>query len=431
MISVTYDPILVTASVLVAIMGAFTGLRLASGLRYLDAAARRPRIAKAAIALGGSIWSMHFVGMLAVNIPVTITYSALPTLASALVAILVVGIGLIALHFGARTHKRILLAGTLTGLGIVSMHYIGMSAITGNCIITYEPIGLILSTAIGVGSSILALELAYRRRTLLMTAVGAIALGLAISAMHYVAMIYTTFQSVDSVAFVAAPNISAGMLAMIVSLASFVICGLFLLMAIPVDSKAAAAGSADESPEPAAAEAVLSGAFASAPPASAPPASVRPANVPADPLPAPEPAMVPATAPKADSALSKAYASGTPNERKPDPTVSGRIPYERDNTIRFLATEQISAFRADGHYTRVMNGSLEYFCPWSISRVEKAIETSPFIRTHRSYLVNLRHVAGFKRVGDKAFCFLEGTEEIKIPVSRSRIPVVQKALGLS
>lgn len=420
MISVTYDPILVTASVLVAIMGAFTGLRLASGLRHLEPAARRPRIAKAAVALGGSIWSMHFVGMLAVNIPVTITYSALPTLASALVAILVVGIGLIALHFGARTHKRILLAGTLTGLGIVSMHYIGMTAITGNCIIAYQPMGLILSTAIGIGSSILALELAYRRRTLLMTALGAVALGLAISAMHYVAMIYTTFQSVENVTFVAAPNISAGMLAMIVSLASFVICGLFLLMAIPVDANALSpnspAGDVERAPA-AAADAALTGEMASNP--TSVPAAIALTATPNG------------MSPKPESALSKAYVAGSPNERKPDPSVSGRIPYERDNTIRFLATEQISAFRADGHYTRVMNGSVEFFCPWSISRVEKAIETSPFIRTHRSYLVNLRHVAGFKRVGDKAFCFLSGSDEIMIPVSRSRIPVVQKALGLS
>ncbi len=153
-------------------------------------------------------------------------------------AILVVGIGLIALHFGARTQNRILLAGTLTGLGIVTMHYIGMTAITGNCIIAYKPAGFVLATAIGIGSSILALELAYRKRTLAMTALGAVALGLAISAMHYVAMIFTTFQAARDVAFVAAPNLSAGTLAMIVALASFVICGLFLLMAIPVEGRA-------------------------------------------------------------------------------------------------------------------------------------------------------------------------------------------------
>ncbi|WP_436636886.1 MHYT domain-containing protein [Microbaculum sp. FT89] len=411
MVSVTYDPALVIASVLVAIMGAFTGLRLTSGLRHLDPAARRPRIAEAAVALGGSIWSMHFVGMLAVSIPLTISYSALPTLLSALVAILVVGVGLIALHFGARTQDRILIAGTLTGLGIVSMHYIGMTAITGNCVIAYKPIGLVLSTAIGIGSSILALELAYRRRTWLMTACGAVVLGLAISAMHYVAMIFTTFEATDTVVFVATPILSTGTLAMIVALASFVICGLFLLMAIPVENQARLAM------RPVGVAIGVPGGVPGGIPRGAPVTVAGASGT----------VSVP---PKADSALSKAYVAGGPNERKPDPALSGRIPYERDNTIRFLTIEQISAFRADGHYTRVINGSTEFFCPWSISRVEKAIETAPFIRTHRSYLVNLRHVAGFKREGDKAFCFLIGDREIRIPVSRSRISDVQKALGL-
>ena len=186
---------------------------------------------------------------------------------------------------------------------------------------------------------------------------------------------------------------------MIVAVASFVICGLFLLMAIPVESSR--------------------------------PLAMRPAGAAALAPAGMHPGAMAGAGRKPDSALSKAYAAGGPNERRPDPAVSGRIPYERDNTIRFLATDQISAFRADGHYTRVINGSREFFCPWSISRVEKAIETAPFIRTHRSYLVNLRHVAGFKREGDKAYCFLKDDSETRIPVSRSRISDVQKALGLS
>jgi len=411
MLSVSYDPVLVTASVLVAVMGAFTCLRLTSGLSHLAPAARRPRIAEAAVALGGGIWAMHFVGMLAVSLPVTITYSALPTLASALVAILVVGIGLIALHFGARTQKRILIAGTLTGLGIVAMHYIGMSAINGNCVIGYRPVGPVLSTAIAIGSSILALELAYRKRTLAMTALGAVALGLAISAMHYVAMLFTVFEASETVTFIAAPSLSAGLLAMIVSVACFVICGLFLLMAIPVESRAPT----PEGQEPDA-----------GPGEDQEPPAPRVANGITMNVSAPSGAGA-----KPDSILSKAHLGGGPYERLSDPSISGRIPYERDNTIRFLATDQISAFRADGHYTRVMNGENEFFCPWSISRVEKAIENSLFIRTHRSYLVNLKHVAGFKREGDKAFCFLEGTDEVRIPVSRSRMTDVQRALGLA
>ena len=47
-------------------------------------------------------------------------------------------------------------------------------------------------------------------------------------------------------------------------------------------------------------------------------------------------------------------------------------------------------------YTMVMREGTEFFCPWSISRVEQVIKSPPFIRTHRSYLVNLRHVTGFE-----------------------------------
>jgi DNA-binding LytR/AlgR family response regulator len=58
-----------------------------------------------------------------------------------------------------------------------------------------------------------------------------------------------------------------------------------------------------------------------------------------------------------------------------------RVPYERENAIRFLAADQISAVRADGHYTMVMRDGTEFFCP-SICRAGDQIAT--FIRTHRS-----------------------------------------------
>ncbi len=317
MLTVAYDPLLVLVSVLVAIMAAFTGLRLASGLSQLDPADRRPRIAQAAIALGGGIWSMHFIGMLAMRLPVAVSYDALPTLASVLIAILVTGIGLIILHFGPRNQTRIVAAGTLTGLGIVSMHYVGMSAISGNSMVTYAPAGVVLSTMIGIGASILALELAYRRRTLAMTAAGAVALGIAISSMHYVAMIFTRFHRMDSVETLAQPVLSSGVLAMIVSIAAFLICGFFLLMAVPLESRLAwqkepdgdAASTAQREIDRAAA------------------GSRR----------------------KGEAALSTAYAKGGPNEHKQNLAHLNRIPYERENTVRFFSMEQISAIRAEGH----------------------------------------------------------------------------------
>lgn len=368
MLDVGYDPILVAASMLVAAMAAFTCLRLTSGLADLAPAARKPRIAKAAVALGGGIWSMHFIAMLAVQLPVSITYDALPTLGSALIAVLVTGGGLLILHFGARTRTRIAFAGVMTGIGIVCMHYLGMWAVSG-CIVAFDGTGVALASAIGIGASILALELAYRRRGLAATLIGAVLLALAISAMHYSAMLFTSFGAIEGAALVAVPNLSSGALAMVVATAAFVICGLFLMIAVPVREQPA----------------------------------------PAEPV-QPDDAVQ----------LTAAVTAVEPSAH--------RIPYQRDNTIRFLAADEIAAVRADGHYSRILHDGGEFFCPWPISRLERALTSPSFLRTHRSYIVNLDHVVGFKRVSDKGFCVV--ADENRIPVSRSKLPKVQRALGV-
>ncbi len=127
----SYEPMMVVASVLVAIMASFTGLRLAGDLSALPIPARRIRIAEAACALGGGIWSMHFVGMLALRLPVSIGYDALNTLCSVLVSILITGLGLSFVHMGERRLWRTAVSGTLIGLGIVTMHYIGCARSAG------------------------------------------------------------------------------------------------------------------------------------------------------------------------------------------------------------------------------------------------------------------------------------------------------------
>ncbi len=388
MLTVEYNPLLILASVLVAIMAAFTALRLTNGLSALPSARRKPVIAKAAIALGAGIWSMHFVGMLAVQLPIGISYDPLPTLLSALLAILVTGMGLILLHFGRRSHLRIVGAGVLTGLGIVGMHYLGMSAIRGNCVLVYDPLGVVLAALIAIAASILGLELAYRQRGLTQTIVGGVVLGLAVSAMHYTAMAFTTFQLADRAEFVPTSILSSNSLALLVSLASFLICGLFLLIAIPAESRQ------EEGEE------------------------VQPeAAVPAA-----------ATASRPQAAV---YSQALSQPRKLAAEETGRIPYERDSAIRFLAAQEIAAVRAEGHYTWLLNGEGEHFCPWSISRVEKAVADLNFLRTHRSHLVNLSKVAGFRREGDKGLCLLSDPKESEVPVSRSKLSAVQKALGLS
>ena len=365
----SHSPLLVAASILVAILASFTGLRIASGLRALQPPARKREIAKAAIALGGGIWAMHFIAMLSMRISGELTYAALPTLGSVLVAILITGVGLLILHCGERTTRKIGLAGVLMGLGIVSMHYLGMSAIGGKTV-TYETAGFFISSGIAISSSVCALWLAYKRRTLRQIAIGSVLLGITISAMHYTAMAYTNFVGAPTAALVGDPILSSGMLALLVAVVAFLICGFFLLTAIPMDS--------------------------------------------------------------AESRADTAVAGNQVSEAAETPAGSPRLPYQRNNAVHFIAVEDIAAVQADGHYTRLYNGKEELFCPWAISRVEETLKgRNGFLRTHRSYLVNIRHVKGFQRNGDTAVCLIGDGRADGIPVSRSRIGEVREALRLA
>jgi NO-binding membrane sensor protein with MHYT domain len=360
MLVVHYDPLLVIAAVLVAVMASFTGLRLASGLSQLDYARRKGQIAMSAVALGGGIWSTHFVAMLALRLPVPVFYDALTTLISALIAILLTGGALLLLHFGQRTKRRVVGAGVLMGAGIVTMHYTGMAGIKG-CGTVFGAPGYLVSTLLAIALSIAALRLAYGRRTLHTLILGASAYGGSIVAMHFSAMYWTGFVRLDALA-PTAPVISNDYLALIVSLATFTLCGAFLLTTVT------------------------------------------------------------ARLPKPTHAAGRA-AEGT---RRP-----ARIPYERDGKTFFAAATEILAARADGHYTTLFRGDEELFCPWPISRLEDALGAAPFLRTHRSYIVNLDYVRGFERRKDQGVClFGLGAAIREAPVSRTNLTQTRALLGL-
>jgi len=186
---------LVLASLAVALMASFTGLTLTRGLADLGAAQRKQRIAMASIAMGGGIWSMHFVAMLGVRLPILYYYDALMTMVSALVAILMVGIALLVLHFRARTLANIVIAGIIVGMGIPTMHYIGMAGMQ-LCKPTYTLGGVVLAVSASVILGIGSFAIAYGHRTRRNIVLGTVTFGIAIFAVHFLAMAGTNFLQV-------------------------------------------------------------------------------------------------------------------------------------------------------------------------------------------------------------------------------------------
>src|SRR5688572_30232374 len=127
--SVLYDPTLVMLSIFVAITGALTGLAVTAGYDRSGMRNYALSLIKGAVIIGGSIWSMHFVAMLAVRLPVPVNYDFVKTIFSLYVAIIGTGLGLFIVSRRRLGALSVPMGGVLMGAAIGGMHYLGMSAV--------------------------------------------------------------------------------------------------------------------------------------------------------------------------------------------------------------------------------------------------------------------------------------------------------------
>src|SRR5438270_1847977 len=184
----TYDPYLVALSIVVAALASYTALDLGGRVAAARGLARRVWLAAAAITMGGGIWSMHFVAMLAFIMPTPMSYDIGLTTLSLVVAIFVTGVGFYVISRQSASALRLVLSGIFMGLGIAAMHYTGMAAMRGHAELSYDPLFVGLSLLIAIGASTAALWLAFRTTDLWQRLAAAVVMGLAISGMHYTAM---------------------------------------------------------------------------------------------------------------------------------------------------------------------------------------------------------------------------------------------------
>ncbi|NJC34247.1 NO-binding membrane sensor protein with MHYT domain [Sphingomonas jejuensis] len=189
-----HDHYLVVLSIVVATIASFTALSLAERVRDSRERARRLWLAAAAMALGGGIWSMHFVAMLAFSMPgMPIRYDLAPTLGSLAIAIGFTGGGLSLINWSRPSLKRTLAAGLLIGAGITGMHYLGMAAMQMGAALSYDPAWVALSIIIALGAATAAVWLATREQQVGRRAAAAAVMGVAIAGMHYTGMAAATF----------------------------------------------------------------------------------------------------------------------------------------------------------------------------------------------------------------------------------------------
>lgn len=194
MLDVTWNPVLIVISFLVAFIASFVALDSAGKISDASRlAALFWRIA-GGMTLGIGIWAMHFIGMLSMQMPVSMHYEVWLTLASLGIAILAATTALnIAVRRNSLSRSRLFIATLILSSGVVAMHYLGMAAMMFDDSIRWNKTGVSLSVVIAVLASGAALWLAFHLRhkhkgVLINRIAAAILMSVAICAMHYTGM---------------------------------------------------------------------------------------------------------------------------------------------------------------------------------------------------------------------------------------------------
>lgn len=355
---VTYDYRLVVLSILVSMLAAHAGLLIFSR-HYSARLSYKTIISIGAFILGGGIWTMHFIGMLALHMPMPINYAVLPTLISALVAIILTALGLYAVSSGHLNKSALPVGALLMGSGISSMHYIGMKALAQVCRVDYTVPGIDVSTALGIIASGLALKLAFsgpKKKRHIFSA--AVALGLAISSLHYTAMYYTQFSLFNAITPIPRPTLSTTYLACIVAVTTFLVVNIFLLINLPNKKLAD---------------------------------------------------LNPVTERKNDIGKPKDYVSLVVSSK-------GVNEYVNMNQILYVKAER--HYTKVG-FINDKEEFVQKLCNDNISKLEKKLKAFDFLRCHRSYLINLVYINKVSRMKDGGKAFLKNDSTPSIPISRS------------
>lgn len=181
-----YGPVTPVLAVIMACVGGGLGVRCL--VRAVDSRrmAKRAWLLVSAIAIGAGVWTMHLVAMLGFGLEGSpVRYDVSLTLLSLVVAVVVVGLGVIATGYSRPSGLALVLGGVGIGAGITAMHYVGMSAIRLHGAISYDPALVVLPALLAIAFTTAALWVAFRGSSFAHTLAAALLMGAAATGTQY------------------------------------------------------------------------------------------------------------------------------------------------------------------------------------------------------------------------------------------------------
>jgi diguanylate cyclase len=293
------------------------------------------------------------------------------TLLSFLLCVLVVGVAAFIVSNYRYYRFSVVLASLIMGTGIVLMHYLGMHAVIGNYMLHHDQKFSVLAAVIAAAASYGALRMFESEVNRVTLAISALIFGLAVSGMHYTAMIGMVVMPVQETPKVFGPSVSSDTLMIVVAVLAFIVSAVFLLYLIPEKQ-------------------IIDTVTVS---------------------------LVP-TQPDQEQQVT------------PTPNYVQLVPVESEGATKLFPVSDIHSIHASTHYALVYDGLREHFSPWSITDMENKLDPILFMRVHRSHLVAVNKVKSLRKSGDSAVLEIGIGAARTIPVSRNNYGELKERLGL-
>lgn len=232
-----YDPRLVALSVVIAMLASYAAFDVLSRIGPERPGWRSQGwLIAGALALGTGFWATHFVGVLALDLPLELGYDLGNTLACWLIAVVTSGVALATAIHPQNTGRRLVAAAVVMAAGMTGMHYVAVLALQAQ----HGDAGSGwlggLAFVIAFAGSAAALRIAahlHRSRTgtgLLRKISVAVIMAAAIAGSHYTAMLTVTF--IPGSDRVIAGQLDSALLATLVGASIVVFLGIALAVSI-------------------------------------------------------------------------------------------------------------------------------------------------------------------------------------------------------
>lgn len=195
---VVYSPYLILLSIGVAILASYVALNLAYSITHAKGKAHAAWLIGGSLAMGVGIWSMHFIGMLAFEMPdMEMAYDIPLMVLSVIVA--VIG-SMLALYVVSRPivdPKSVGWGGIAMAAAISGMHYIGMYSMRMSARIEWNwflvAASVLVALIASYGALTISIQLRNKPDRFLQLTIASILMGIAIAGMHYTGMFAATF----------------------------------------------------------------------------------------------------------------------------------------------------------------------------------------------------------------------------------------------